>query len=69
MYPDFTFQCSKCGNDSFRSSHQINALNDIHGAICSRCYNPVALRDITEHKIRRIQLIIQRKILGSMTVS
>ncbi|WP_420864726.1 ECs_2282 family putative zinc-binding protein [Leminorella grimontii] len=62
MCPDFTFQCSKCGCDSFRSNHPVKTLDDIHGAICSRCYKTVALRDITEHKIRRMQLIIQRKI-------
>ncbi|SQI41688.1 Uncharacterised protein [Leminorella richardii] len=62
MYPDFTFQCSKCGHDAFRSEHPVKSLDDIHGAICSRCCKPVALKDITAHKIRRIQLIIQRKV-------
>lgn len=69
MYTDFTFKCSKCGNESFRSSHQVNSLNDIHGAICSRCFKPVVIHDITEHKIRRIQLIIQRKIFNDLTVN
>jgi hypothetical protein len=67
MFPDFTFHCSKCENTSFRSSHPINSLNDIHGAICSRCYKPVTTRDITEHKIKHIKLILNEKILNSLS--
>ncbi|WP_425482136.1 ECs_2282 family putative zinc-binding protein [Budvicia diplopodorum] len=62
MPPQFKFYCSKCGSESFRATHEVNSLNDIQGAICSRCYKPVEIGDITEQKIRRIQLIIERKI-------
>lgn len=56
------FQCSRCGNTSFRSNQKVESFDEIYGSICSKCYKPVELHDITEHKIRRIQLIIQRKL-------
>lgn len=68
MPAKFRFYCSRCGSESFRADHQVNTLNDIRGAICSNCYKPVAIRDITEQKIRRIQLIIERKIISDTSL-
>lgn len=68
MSPKFTFYCSKCGSESFRADHQVTTLNDIQGAICSCCYKPVAISDITEQKIRHIQLIIERKITSNTSL-
>ena len=66
MCPDFKFQCSRCGNTSFRSDQRVESFDDIYGSICSECYKPVGIHDITEHKIRRIQLIIQRKVIPNV---
>lgn len=68
MLTKFKFYCSKCGSESFRANHQVQTLNDIRGAICSCCYKPVAISDITEQKIRRIQLIIERKFISNTSL-